>query len=301
MIESNHLLSINSLSDAAIGGIFAEALLCLRGDYTPFLAGKVIQSVFLENSTRTRVSFEMAASRLGAMVVGLSEVGSSMAKGESVTDTLATLAAMRPDAMIVRLSQAGELERLAATSKFPIICAGEGGVHHPTQALLDLYTIYNECKKLDGLAVALIGALDQGRTARSLAYLLGKFDRTKLYFIAPNEMQIKPDILEHLDEQGVAYELADSTDNIIEKVDAVYQTRIDRNRLHKKDMDLSKYNIDANVLQRMRPNSVIMHPLPRSVEIHPQVDSDTRAAYFRQSRNGLYVRMALLTMVFDDY
>lgn len=263
---------------------------------------KIMTTLFYKPSTRTRLSFESAMHRLGGKVLATEQARefSSEIEGEQLEDTIRIIANYC-DVIVLRHHEDGGAKRAAKVSPVPVINAGDGtGGQHPTQALLDLYTIYNECKKLDGLSVALIGALDQGRTARSLAYLLGKFDRTKLYFIAPAEMQIKPDILEYLDEHNVAYELSNSTDKIIEKVDVVYQTRIDKTRLNKSDVDLSKYNIDGNVLKRMRSNSIIMHPLPRSVEINADVDNDARAAYFRQARNGLYVRMALLTMVFDQ-
>jgi aspartate carbamoyltransferase catalytic subunit len=173
------------------------------------------------------------------------------------------------------------------------------GGQHPTQALLDLYTIYNECNALDGLSVALIGALDKGRTARSLAYLLGKFERVKLYFVAPQEMQIKQDILDYLDRKEIEYVMVSDPASVISRVDVVYQTRIDRERLQGKDVDLSAYKLDVNTLKQMRSSAIILHPLPRSVEISPVVDNDSRAAYFRQTRNGIAVRMALLTMLFE--
>jgi aspartate carbamoyltransferase catalytic subunit len=204
--------------------------------------------------------------------------------------------------IVLRHHEDGGAMRAAAVSSVPVINAGDGtGGQHPTQALLDLYTIYNECHTLDGLSVALIGALDRGRTARSLAYLLGKFDRTKLYFIAPDEMQIRPDILEYLDKHNISYELTSSAQDILPSVDVVYQTRIDRERLGKTDLDLSDYNIDSGVLARMKDDAIILHPLPRSVEIDHAVDDDPRSAYFRQARNGLTVRMALLSMLLDTY
>ena len=224
---------------------------------------------------------------------------SSEIEGEILEDTIQIISNYC-DVIVLRHHEEGGAKRAAAVSPVPIINAGDGsGGQHPTQALLDLYTIWNECETLDGISVAIIGALDLGRTARSLAYLLSKFERVKLYFIAPNELQISQDILDHLDEHNVSYTLSSSTKGIIEKVDVVYQTRIDRQRMKRKDVDLSKYNIDTNVLQKMKYNSIIMHPLPRSVEINPAVDGDKRAAYFRQSKNGLFVRMALLTMLFD--
>jgi len=204
------------------------------------------------------------------------------------------------DVIVLRHVEEGGATRAAAVSTVPIINAGDGsGGQHPTQALLDLYTIYSECNTLDGLSVAFIGALDTGRTVRSLAYLLSKYERTKLYFIAPEEMQIKQDILDYLDKRNISYELANTTKGIVNKVDVVYQTRINQDRLKSKNIDLSIYNIDSEVLKVMKHNSIIMHPLPRSVEINPAVDSDHRAKYFRQSENGIYVRMALLTMLFD--
>ena len=263
---------------------------------------KIMTTLFYKPSTRTRLCFEAAMCRLGGKVLSTEQASefSSAIEGEQLEDTIRIIANYC-DAIVLRHHEEGGAKRAAAVSPVPILNAGDGtGGQHPTQALLDLYTIYNECKKLDGLSVALIGTLDDGRTIRSLAYLLGKFDRTKLYFIAPDEMQVKPDILEYLDNHDVAYELSSTADKIIEKVDVVYRTRIDRTRLYKKDYDLSIYNIDTNVLKRMRPNSIIMHPLPRTVEIPHSVDSDPRAAYFRQARNGLYVRMALLTMVFEN-
>jgi aspartate carbamoyltransferase catalytic subunit len=263
---------------------------------------KIMANLFYKTSTRTRFSFAAAMHRLGGQVIDTEQAAdfSSEVPGEYLEDTIRIIADYS-DVIVLRHSDEGGAKRAASVSPVPIINAGDGsGGQHPTQALLDLYTIYSECNTLDGLSVAFIGALDNGRTVRSLAYLLAKYDRIKLYFIAPDEMQIKPDILEYLDRKNVSYELANSTENIINKVDVVYQTRIDKERLGEKNMDLSVYNIDAAGMQKMKYDSIIMHPLPRSVEIDREVDMDKRAAYFRQAQNGLYVRMALLTMLFDD-
>jgi aspartate carbamoyltransferase catalytic subunit len=264
-------------------------------------SNKILTNLFYKPSTRTRFSFESAIFRLGGKVLSTEQANefSSEIKGEMLEDTI-RITGNYCDAIVIRSHEEGGAKRAAEVSSVPIINAGDGsGGQHPTQALLDLYTIYDECKTLDGLSVAIIGALDQGRTARSLAYLLSKFDRIKIYFIAPDELQIKPDILAHLDEKGIAYELSNSTDKIINKVDVAYQTRIDNERIYDQKIDLNQYNIDAEVLKKMKQNSIIMHPLPRSVEISHEIDSDPRAAYFRQAENGLYVRMALLTMLFD--
>jgi aspartate carbamoyltransferase catalytic subunit len=145
----------------------------------------------------------------------------------------------------------------------------------------------------------MLGALDTGRTVRSLAYLLSKFERVKLFFLAPPELQIKQDIIDHLTEHNVWFHLNSDPDEVLPHVDVVYQTRIDRERLERRDVAVSQYNINPAMLKKLKSNAIIMHPLPRSVEIDPAVDKDPRATYFRQSRNGIFVRMALLTMLFD--
>jgi aspartate carbamoyltransferase catalytic subunit len=261
---------------------------------------RIMATLFYKPSTRTRFSFEAAMHRLGGHVLSTEQAQefSSEIEGEQLEDTIRIIGNYS-DVIVLRHHEEGGAKRAAQVSMVPIVNAGDGtGGQHPTQALLDLYTIYNECKMLDGLSVAFIGALDQGRTVRSLAYLLGKFERVKLHFIAPEEMQIKADILEYLDEHRVSYSLTSHVEQIISEVDVVYQTRLDRERL-KTAVDLRQYNIDANVLKKLKNNAIIMHPLPRSVEIDRAVDADRRAAYFRQTRNGLFVRMALLTMLFE--
>lgn len=262
---------------------------------------KIMCNLFYQPSTRTRFSFESAMHRLGGSVISTEQATefSSEIKGEMLEDTIQIISNYC-DAIVLRHGEEGGAKRAAAVSPVPIINAGDGsGGQHPTQALLDLYTIFNECHSLDGLSVAFVGALDYGRTARSLAYLLSKFERVKLYFIAPEEMQIKQDILDHLEEKNVCYELANSTQSFLSKVNVLYQTRIPRERLLNQDMDLSPFYIDSASLQKMKSDSIVMHPLPRSVEINPAIDTDPRAAYFRQAQNGLFVRMALLTMLFD--
>lgn len=149
-----------------------------------------------------------------------------------------------------------------------------------------------------GLSVAFIGELDRGRTARSLAYLLAKFDRVKIFFVAPPELQIKPDILAYLDEHAVRYELVADVDRVIGEADVVYQTRIRPERL-RDEQGMKRYAIDSGVLRKLKTDALILHPLPRTVELDKTVDDDPRALYFRQAANGLYVRMALLTMLLD--
>jgi len=260
---------------------------------------RIMTTLFYAPSTRTRLSFEAAMHRLGGRVLSTEHAGafSSEIEGEQVEDSIRIISGYS-DVIVIRHSDEDGARRAAGVSAVPVINAGDGnGGQHPTQALLDLYTIFRQ-RPLDGLSVAIIGELDKGRTARSLAYLLAKFDRIKMYFVSPPQLQMKPDILAYLDEHGVRYELESDINRVIGEVDVVYQTRIRPERV--RDVNgLERYAIDSKVVQRMKPDALILHPLPRTVELDKSVDTDPRAMYFRQAMNGLYVRMALLTMLLD--
>ena len=260
---------------------------------------KILANLFYQPSTRTRFCFEAAMYRLGGKVLSTEQASafSSEVAGEQVEDSIRIIANYS-DVIVVRHPQAGGAQRAAQVSPVPVINAGDGeGGQHPTQALLDLYTIYRE-RPLTGLSVAIIGELDRGRTARSLAYLLAKFDRVKIFFVAPAELQMRPDILEHLDEHGVKYELESDVHRVIGEADVIYQTRIRPERVTEAH-GARRYSIGTDMLRKIKPDALIMHPLPRTVELDKAVDDDPRALYFRQAANGLYVRMALLTMLLD--
>ncbi len=260
---------------------------------------RIMSTLFYAPSTRTRLSFEAAMHRLGGRVLSTENAGtfSSEIEGEQVEDSIRIIGSYC-DVIVIRHPAQDGARRAAEVSPVPIINAGDGnGGQHPTQALLDLYTIFRQ-RPLDGLSVAIIGELDKGRTARSLAYLLAKFERVKIFFVSPPQLQMKPDILEYLDEHNVLYELESDINRVIGEVDVVYQTRIRPERLG--DVNgLRHYAIDSSVLKRMKSDALILHPLPRTVELDRSVDSDPRAMYFRQAMNGLYVRMALLTMLLE--
>lgn len=261
---------------------------------------RIMASLFYEPSTRTRFSFEAAMFRLGGRVLSTEQARhfSSEMDGEQLEDTIRILAGYS-DVIVLRHGDAGGAARAAAVSSVPVINAGDGnGGQHPTQALLDLYTIQRARGALDGLTIAMVGELDRGRTVRSLAYLLSKFDRVKIYFVSPPEIGMQPDILEHLDRHGTWYEQQPDLGAVAGLVDVVYQTRIRPDRV-RGDV-LTRYRIDATTVRRMKPEAIILHPLPRTVELDPTVDQDPRARYFQQATNGLYVRMALLTMVWEE-
>jgi aspartate carbamoyltransferase catalytic subunit len=259
---------------------------------------KVMATLFYAPSTRTRFSFEAAMCRLGGRVLSTEQAKlfSSEIEGEQLEDTIRIIGGYT-DVIVLRHTEQGGARRAARVSPVPVINAGENGGQHPTQALLDLYTIFRE-RRLEGLTIAIIGELDGGRTARSLAYLLSKFERVKIFFVSPPEMQMGQDILAHLDDHGVWYALESDINRVIGQVDVVYQTRIRPDRVRSTEA-LRNYSIDSTVLGAMKESAMILHPLPRTVELDETVDEDPRALYFRQARNGLFVRMALLTLLWD--
>jgi len=297
-----HLLDVDTLDWAELKTLMAVADDFAAATADParkldVLRGVNVTILFYEASTRTRVSFEVAAKKLGADVVSVTASGSSVTKGESLIDTVRTLEATGTRMLVIRHATSGAPYLVPRIFRGNVINGGDGWHGHPTQALLDLYTIYRE-RPLDGLSVAIIGELDKGRTARSLAYLLAKFERVKIFFVSPPELQMKPDILEYLDEHGVIYDLEPELERMIGEVDVVYQTRIRPERVRDAEL-LRRYAISPAVLPRMKSSAMILHPLPRTVELDKTVDSDPRAFYFRQAANGLFVRMALLTMLLD--
>lgn len=266
------------------------------------LKGYLMATLFYEPSTRTRLSFESAMKRLGGEVLTTENARefSSAAKGETLEDTVRTVEGYA-DIIVMRHFESGAAKRAAATSGIPIINAGDGPGQHPTQALLDIYTIQREIGKLDGISVALVGDLAYGRTVRSLAHLLAKYDDVKIYFVAPDVVRMKDDIKEYLTSQNVKWEESSDLMEVASKCDIVYQTRIQRERFGER-IDLyeaarGNYIVDRNVLNVMQKHAVVMHPLPRLDEIAVEVDEDPRAAYFRQAKNGLYIRMALLKLL----
>jgi aspartate carbamoyltransferase catalytic subunit len=263
-------------------------------------AAKIMATLFYEPSTRTRFSFEAAMHRLGGRVLSTehARVFSSEIEGEQLEDTIRIISSYS-DVIVLRHTEEGGARRASRVSLVPVINAGDGGGgQHPTQALLDLYTIYRERRTLDGLSIAIVGELDRGRTARSLAYLLSKFERVKIHFVSPPELQMCRDILEHLDAHDVWYDLTSDVTSVAGAVDVIYQTRIRPDRVADR-ATLERYTITTQLLRLMRPDAMVLHPLPRTVEIDKAVDEDPRALYFTQAANGLFVRMALLTMLWD--
>lgn len=266
------------------------------------LRGHLMATLFYEPSTRTRLSFESAMKRLGGEVLTTENARefSSAAKGETLEDTIRTVQGYS-DIIVLRHFESGAARQAAAVANIPIINAGDGPGQHPTQALLDMYTIQREIGRLDDIKVALVGDLANGRTVRSLAYLLAKYNNVKIYFVGPDVVKMKDDIKKYLTSKGVEWEESTDLMEVASECDVVYQTRIQRERFGER-IDMynearGKYIIDKKVMNVLQKHAVIMHPLPRLDEIMVDVDTDPRAAYFRQAKNGLYIRMALLKLL----
>lgn len=302
-MKLHHVIEAQQFDLPMISHLFEVAAemetLVARGG-TDEYRSQLMATLFYEPSTRTRFSFEAAMHRLGGRVISTENAAefSSVAKGETLEDTIRIMNGY-VDVIVLRHSEVGTSKRAAAVSRVPIINAGDGVGQHPTQALLDLYTIHKEIGSIDGLKIAMVGDLAQGRTVRSLAYLLSKFNDIKMYFVAPPLLKMKEDILEHLQEHGSWFTEETTLERVLPEVDVVYQTRVQKERFGDRIADYEScrgiYVINQNSLRLMKPNAIIMHPLPRLEEISMEVDQDRRAAYFRQAQNGLFVRMALLT------
>ncbi|HEY4871814.1 MAG TPA: aspartate carbamoyltransferase [Candidatus Dormibacteraeota bacterium] len=260
------------------------------------LRGRLLATLFYEPSTRTRFSFESAMYRLGGQVLSAENAAraSSAAKGESLEDTIKIVSGYA-DAIVLRHPEVGAVDRAARAAHVPVISAGDGAGHHPTQALLDLYTIKKELGRLDHLRVGLAGDLRFGRTARSLALLLSRFPDNELVMISPDELRMGADVIDQLKHQRIVE--TDDFEAAIAGLDVLYQTRIQAERFESSE-EYERYRgvyvVTVDLMHHLPEHAIVMHPLPRVGEIDPQVDADPRAAYFRQARNGLWTRMAVL-------
>jgi aspartate carbamoyltransferase catalytic subunit len=263
------------------------------------LEGKVLASLFYEPSTRTRLSFESAMLRLGGSTIGFAEPkGSSHSKGETIADTI-RMAASYADIIVLRHPNEGAAKLASQFSSKPVINAGDGAGQHPTQTLLDLYTIKSEKGKLEDLNIVMLGDLKYGRTVHSLSYALALFG-ANLTFVAPSMIQMPQEIISHLKEMGSEPQLSDSISDNIQDADVLYVTRIQKERFPDEEEYLKVaglFRVDNALLKDAKGNLIVMHPLPRVDEIAPEVDETPHALYFKQAFNGVLVRMALLGLL----
>jgi len=266
---------------------------------TKALEGRILGNLFFEASTRTRLSFESAAHRLGIDVIDVSEMSmTSISKGETLADTI-RMVDVYCDLIVLRHPHEGAARLAAKFSENPVINAGDGAGSHPTQTLLDLFTIIRSKKKIDGLNIVLVGDLKYGRTVHSLIDALTMFG-ANLTFVAPETLQMPEDNIKHIKEKGARPQLTDKLEDVIPFADVLYVTRIQKERFP----DPSEYNkvagtyrIDNEMLREAKKDLIVMHPLPRIDEIAPEVDATPHAKYFEQAFNGIPVRMALLYMI----
>ena len=262
-----------------------------------YAKGKLMITVFLEPSTRTRLSFTFAMIRLGGTVIDFgSEAASSRAKGESFEDTMRMVDGYDPDIIVLRQRTPGYAALAAKICKAPVINAGDGWNEHPTQALLDVYTIWREFGRVDGIKIGIMGDLKYGRTPSSLSYLLSKFNNITIYYIAPDVLQIRDEVVEKI-KGKVKYYKVSRLEDVIEELDVLYVTRLQKERLPSpEEYEKLKgiYKVDRDLLSKFKKIPIIMHPLPRVWELDTSVDELPQAKYFEQAKNGLYIRAALI-------
>jgi len=303
MEKLKHVISTQQFDDSEfLLGLFESAGRMERDDVfralTGPLRGRILATLFFEPSTRTRFSFEAAMQKLGGGVLSAEDArdNSSATKGESIGDTVRVVSGYA-DVIAIRHYEAGTAAEAAKNSPVPIINAGDGAGEHPTQALADMYTIKKELGWLSGLRVVLVGDLLYGRTIHSLLPLLCLYSGVTIDLISPLSLRLPQQYRDYLTKKEIPFREGEKLEGIIEQADVAYITRVQRERFASQaDYEAVKdvYVINAEMANRMKPQSIIMHALPRVNEISPDVDANARAAYFRQAKNGLYIRMALL-------
>jgi len=276
---------------------------CRKGKIEEVLRGKIVACVFFEPSTRTRLSFETAALKLGAKVISAENAmeNSSTFKGETIEDTAKMLCSYA-DVVVIRHPVAGALERAAKVAEKPLVNAGDGANQHPTQGFLGKYTIKKEHGRLTNLNIGFGGDLKNSRTLRSLLPLLRLYEGNKFYFLSPKELELPREFVKELKDHGVQFEELRSLEEALPSLDVLYMTRVQKERFaDEKDYEKVKdlFIFKKEHLKKLKSGAIIMHPLPKINEIELEVDQDPRAAYFRQAQNGLYVRMALLCYVLN--
>lgn len=263
--------------------------------YSCALSGKIIATLFYEPSTRTRLSFEAAVQRLGGRIISTENARemSSAVKGESLQDTIRVIQGYS-DALVLRHPDENAADEAARVSQVPVINAGSGSGEHPTQALLDIYTIYKYKSKLDDLSVAVLGDLLYGRTIHSLLKLLALYRGVTVYGLSREELALPEEYLSYLEQRGVNYIPCRRLEELPREVDVIYHTRTQTERGWTSGLEMKEFVIDVPAMNRFSRDTILMHPLPRNQEISFEVDNDNRAIYFEQSLNGMYIRMGLL-------
>jgi aspartate carbamoyltransferase catalytic subunit len=301
-----HVLSVKQFADKALLKTLFESAAKMQklppAEYPKLLDHLTLATIFYEPSTRTRLSFETAIQNLGGKIITTENAGefSSNAKGESLEDTIKVINKYA-DGIVLRHPEAGSAKRAAAVSDVPIFNAGDGPAEHPTQALLDTYSIYRSKKGFDGLKVGLAGDLLYGRTVHSLIPLLSLY-KVELYLLSPKALELPKPYLDELDKLGVPYKVLNEWGAALPELDVLYMTRVQKERFKLiEDYQAVKddFILTPALVKTMKKDAIILHPLPRVNEIDPAIDADPRAQYFEQVKNGLFLRMALLDHIYN--
>ena len=302
-MERTQLTTSADLTRAEVDFLMNEAE-SFRGKNTDDLKGKVVATLFLEPSTRTRLSFETAAHRLGASVITIADPKtSSVTKGETLADTIRVVEKYA-DIIVMRHPTAGAADEAIQYTKKPFLNAGDGPNQHPTQSLLDIYTIKRECGGIDGKTIAFVGDLKYGRTVHSLTYILTLYAPKKIIFISPSELRVPEKYIKMLEDKGIEFEETGDLDSKMPEIDVIYMTRIQQERFESEAEYLKmkgSYVMTADTVRLGKESLRILHPLPRVDEITPEVDDMLQSACFRQVENGVYMRMALLKNLSKNY
>jgi len=298
-MKNKSLISINDYSKEEMLRILDIAEDFEKQPRQPILTDKVVSTLFFEPSTRTRLSFESAANHLGARVIGFTDANTSSAKkGESLKDTILTVACYS-DIIVMRHPLAGSARWASEVSPVPIINAGDGANQHPTQCLLDMYSIRQTQGRLDKLNIAFVGDLKYGRTVHSLTIAMCNFDTT-FHLISPEELKLPSYVKQHIKDKKLEYYQYRTIEEAIEKIDILYMTRVQRERFAdpmEYERVKNAYILTKDQLKGCKDNLKILHPLPRVNEISENVDDMPQAYYFQQAQNGVYVRQALLSTI----
>lgn len=298
----NHILTGKQFADRALlDKIFVKAAELetadKNGQMPKPLAGKIVAAIFYETSTRTRLSFEAAAIKLGGGVISVADAKTSSAsKGESLEDAVKVISGYA-DVVVLRHPENGAAERASKASTVPVINAGDGFSEHPTQALLDLYTMQKELGAIDGLKIAFLADMRYQRNIHSLCAMFAAYQNTKLYLIGPKELRLSLEYKEQLKVGGVEFEELENVEGVLPEIDVLYVARVFKERFSNEaeyERLKKSFFVNRNTVSKMKQKSAILHVMPRIFEIDLEVDKDPRAAYFRQAKNGLYVRAALL-------
>ena len=299
ILKNQDIISIKDLTKTEILCILETAEKLEKMDCSGLCKGKILGTLFFEPSTRTRLSFEAAMKRLGGSTIGFSgEDFTSRKKGESLYDTIKTVEGYC-DVIAMRHKVEGAARLAAESAKIPIINGGDGANQHPTQTLLDLFTIKKSQGRLEGISIAMVGDLKYGRTVHSLATAMTMFN-AELWFVAPKQLQMPAYLLEELDKRGIKYHLVEKIQDVVDKVDILYMTRIQKERFPdpvEYEKMKNVYILNKAVLAGVKPNMKVMHPLPRVNEIRQEVDDEACAYYFQQAHIGIPVRMAIIAIL----